>query len=93
LSELRESNERERHRDGGKVVNWGERNSPGKPRNDVQAVLIERGIPGGGGKWLKDLVDDGSKERINKWTICIEEHLKLIEIDFIDTLSVQQGEN
>ncbi len=39
---------------------------------------------GGGSKWLKDLVDDGSEERFNKWTICVEERLKLIEIDFID---------
>jgi hypothetical protein len=27
-------------------------------------------------KWLKHLVDDGSEERFNKWTVCIEERLK-----------------
>jgi hypothetical protein len=43
-------------------------------------MLIGRGTLGGGSKWLKDLVDDGSEERSNKWTICIKESLKLIEI-------------
>jgi hypothetical protein len=52
-----------RGRDGGKVINWGKWNRPSKPQNDVQAVLIERGILGGRSKWLKDLVDDGSEER------------------------------
>jgi hypothetical protein len=51
-------------------------------------VLVGRGTLGGGGKWLKDPVDDGSEERFNKWTICIEER-----IDFMDTLSTEQGEN
>jgi hypothetical protein len=55
-------------------------------------VLVERGTLRGGGKWLKDLVDEG-EERFNKWTICIEERLKLIEIDFIETLSTEQVEN
>jgi hypothetical protein len=71
----------------------GERDRPAKPRDDVQAMLIERGALEGGSKWLKDLVDDGSEERFNKWTICIEEHLKFIEIDLIDTLSTEKGEN
>jgi len=74
-------------------VNGGERDRPAKPRDDVQAMLIERGALGGGSKWLKDLVDDGSEERFNKWTICIEERLKFIEIDLIDTLSTEKGEN
>jgi hypothetical protein len=39
-----------------------------------------RGTVGGGSKWLKDLVDDGSEERFNKWTICVEERLKLIKM-------------
>jgi hypothetical protein len=56
-------------------------------------MLIERGALGGRSKWLKDLVDDGSEERFNKWTICIEERLKFIEIDLIDTLSTDKGEN
>jgi hypothetical protein len=29
-------------------------------------MLKERGAVGGGSKWLKDLVDDGSEERFNK---------------------------
>jgi hypothetical protein len=70
---------------GGKVINWGERGRPAKPRDDVQAMLIERGALGGGSKWLKDLVDDGSEERLNKGSICTEERLKFIEIDLIDT--------
>jgi hypothetical protein len=48
-------------------------------------MLIERGARGGGSKWLKNLVDDGSKKRFNKWSICTEERLKFIEIDLIDT--------
>jgi hypothetical protein len=36
-------------------------------------------------------VDDGSEERFNKWTICIEERLELIKIDFIDTFSTEQA--
>jgi hypothetical protein len=62
-------------------VGW---NRPSKPQNDIQAVLVGRGTLGGGGKWLKDLVDDGSKERFKKWAICIEKR-----IDFINTLSTE----
>jgi hypothetical protein len=63
-------------------VGW---NRPGKPRNVIQAVLMGRGTLGGGGEWLKDLVDDGSEER---WTIFIEER-----ISSVDTLSTKQGED
>ena len=71
----------------------GERNRPGKARDVGQAVLIERGNLGGGCKWPKNLVDDGNEERFNKWTVCIEKRLKLIEMDSIDTLSSEEGEN
>jgi hypothetical protein len=94
LSELRESDEREWHRYRSRVINWGEGDHTAKPRDDVQAILIERGALGGGGKWLKYLLDDGSEERFNKWTMGIEERLKFIEIlDLIDTLSTETGEN
>ena len=56
-------------------------------------MFKERGTQGGGSRWLKDLVDDGSEERFNKWTICIEECLTFIEIDLIDTLTTEKGEN
>jgi hypothetical protein len=39
-------------------------------------MLIERGAVGGGSMWLKDLVHDGSEERLNKWTVCVEERLQ-----------------
>jgi hypothetical protein len=42
-------------------------------------MLKERGTVGGGSKWLEDLVNDGSEERFNKWTIHVEERLKFIE--------------
>ena len=47
---------------------------------------------GGGSKWLKDLVEEGSKERFNQRMIYIEEHLKFIEMDFIDALFTEKGE-
>jgi hypothetical protein len=56
-------------------------------------VLVKRGTLGCRCKWLKDLVDGGGEERLNEWTISVKEHLKFIEIDFIDTLSTEEGEN
>jgi len=46
-----------------------------------------------GSKWLKDLINNKSEERLNKWTICVKERLKLIEIDFIEILSTEKGKN
>jgi hypothetical protein len=56
-------------------------------------VLVEGAALGGRCKWLKDLVDGGSKERFNEGTICVEECLKLIEVDLVDALSAKEGEN
>ena len=56
-------------------------------------MLIERGSLGGGGKWLKDLVDDGREERLPKWAIYIGERLELINIDLIGTLFTEKIEN
>ncbi len=44
------------------ISNWGKWGRPGKPRDDIQAMLKERGVVKGKSKWLKDLVDDGSEE-------------------------------
>jgi hypothetical protein len=30
---------------------------------------------------------------MDEWTVCIKEHLKLFEIDFVDTLSTEDGKN
>jgi hypothetical protein len=56
-------------------------------------VLVKGGILGGQCEWLEDLVGHRSEEWLDEWTIGVEERLKLIKVDLVDTLSAKEGEN
>ena len=38
-------------------------------------------------------MDSRGEEKLDEWMVCVKEHLKLFEIDFVDTLSTENGKN
>lgn len=60
---------------------------PCKPGDDVHAMLVkkESSEADASAKWLKDLINGRGEERLDKWIVCVKEHLGLFKINFVDS--------